>query len=60
MILRASALQTARLPNCMFVLSPACGIASDLASVSCSLVEWLVVSHRGVRERDVCGITSSC
>lgn len=46
MILRASALQTARLPNCMFVLTPACGIASDPASVSCSLVEWLVVSYR--------------
>jgi len=28
------------------VLSPACGITSDLAAVVCSLVEWLVVSHR--------------
>jgi hypothetical protein len=29
-----------------FVLSPACGITSDLAAVPGSLVEWLVVPSR--------------
>jgi len=32
-----------------FASSPACGITSDLAAVVCSLVEWLVVSPRGLR-----------
>ena len=32
--------------NFTFVLSPACGITSDLAGVSCSLVEWLVAPSR--------------
>jgi len=31
-----------------FILSPVCGITSDLAAVVCSLVEWLVVSPRGL------------
>jgi hypothetical protein len=35
-----------RPPRCAL---PACGITSDLAAVICSLVEWLVVSSRGLR-----------